>query len=154
MKYVLGMDCGTTNCKAVIISEEGRTVAEAACPNRFIRPEQGYHEQDADEWWRNAVRLFRSLREQAGSRIMERVAGICVSSHTVSMLPVDDRGKPLRNAITYQDERSYGELRYIVDKIGRERPSGTHMRGECLSALAWIPAGRIWQEAFLKERQR
>lgn len=141
MKYVLGMDCGTTNCKAVIISEEGRTVAEAACPNRFIRPEQGYHEQDANEWWRNAVRLFRSLREQAGSRIMERVAGICVSSHTVSMLPVDDKGYPLRNAITYQDERSYGELRYIVDKIGRERFAEI-VGGQ--PSVAFLPNKLLW----------
>lgn len=121
MEYVLGMDCGTTNSKAVLVSGAGEKVAEAACPNRFIRPEPGRHEQDAETWWGDAVRLFHALSKQAGSEVMERIAGICVSSHTVSMLPVDDGGRPLRHAITYQDGRSHRELRRILDRIGRER---------------------------------
>lgn len=34
--YLLGMDCGTTNIKAVIIGEDGTVAAEASRPNCFI----------------------------------------------------------------------------------------------------------------------
>ena len=34
--YLLGMDCGTTNIKAVILGEDGTTVAEASRPSRFL----------------------------------------------------------------------------------------------------------------------
>lgn len=148
MKYVLGMDCGTTNIKAVIVSEAGEKMAEATYPNRFISPRPGYREQDANQWWKDAVRLFGNLREQAGSRVMENIAGISVSSHTVSMLAVDMDGNPLRNAITYQDGRSYEELRYIVDRIGEKR-FGEIVGGQ--PSMAFLPNKLLWYRIYEPE---
>ena len=36
--YLLGMDCGTTNIKAIILGEDGSVVAEASRPSRFLSP--------------------------------------------------------------------------------------------------------------------
>lgn len=117
--YLLGMDCGTTNIKAVLLGEDG-VVAEASRPNRFISPGPGMQEQDARQWWNSAAEIFRDLRARAGGA-MANLKGICVSSHTVSLLPLDEHGEPLRNALTYQDTRSAGELQEILDAIGRDR---------------------------------
>lgn len=119
--YLLGMDCGTTNIKAIILGEDGTVVAEASRPSKFMNPGPNMQEQDANEWWSNTVEIFRSLTEQAGHDIVKRIRGISVSSHTVTMLPVDAEGNPLRNAMTYQDDRSAEELHYIVDTIGFDR---------------------------------
>ena len=119
--YLLGMDCGTTNIKAVIMAEDGTVAAEAARPSRFSNPGPDMQEQDAKEWWANTVEIFRQITEQAGEDVVKRIRGISISSHTVTLLPVDVQGRPLRNAITYQDGRSANELHYIVDKIGFER---------------------------------
>lgn len=119
--YLLGMDCGTTNIKAIILGEDGTVVAEASRPSKFMNPGTNMQEQDANEWWSNTVEIFRSLTEQAGHDIVKRIRGISVSSHTVTMLPVDAEGNPLRNAMTYQDNRSAEELHYIVDTIGFDR---------------------------------
>ncbi len=119
--YLLGMDCGTTNIKAIILGEDGTVVAEASRPSKFMNPGPNMQEQDANEWWSNTVEIFRSLTEQAGHDIVKRIRGISVSSHTVTMLPVDVEGNPLRNAMTYQDNRSAEELHYIVDTIGFDR---------------------------------
>lgn len=119
--YLLGMDCGTTNIKAIILGEDGTVVAEASRPSKFMNPGPNMQEQDANEWWSNTVEIFRSLTEQAGHDIVKRIRGISVSSHTVTMLPVDAEGNPLRNAMTYQDNRSEEELHYIVDTIGFDR---------------------------------
>lgn len=119
--YLLGMDCGTTNIKAIILGEDGTVVAEASRPSKFMSPGPNMQEQDANEWWNNTVEIFRSLTEQAGHDIVKRIRGISVSSHTVTMLPVDSEGNPLRNAMTYQDNRSAEELHYIVDTIGFDR---------------------------------
>lgn len=118
--YLLGMDCGTTNIKAVIIGEDGTVAAQASLPNRFISPGPGMQEQDANQWWEHSVELFRSLCAEAGPEIVRRIRGIGISSHTVSMLPVDENGIPLRNALTYQDTRSAGELACILDAMGTE----------------------------------
>lgn len=118
--YLLGMDCGTTNIKAVILGEDGSLVAQASRPNCFISPGPGMQEQDATVWWKNSVEIFRSLCDQAGEKVVRCIRGICISSHTVSMLPVDAQGTPLRNAMTYQDSRSAAELQEILDTVGRE----------------------------------
>jgi len=120
-RYVLGMDCGTTNIKAIILSDAGEIIAEASRPSRPIYPGLGMHEQNADEWWKSAADIFKDLLIQAGFEKAQKIEGICISSHTVSMLPVDKDGKPLRNALIYQDERSNNELHEILDKVGRER---------------------------------
>ena len=49
--YLIGMDCGTTNIKAIIIGEDGKVIAEASRPSRFLSPGPNQHEQDANGWW-------------------------------------------------------------------------------------------------------
>ncbi len=139
--YLLGMDCGTTNMKAVILSEDGTVAAEAQCPSRFLSPGPGMHEQDARDWWENAVRIFRELTEQAGPEAAGRIRGICVSSHTVSMLPVDEKGEPLRNAITYQDVRSSREFSELLEAVGEERFNRI-IGGK--PSIAFLPNKLLW----------
>ncbi len=115
------MDCGTTNIKAVIISDAGEIVAEASRPSTPLYPGLGMHEQDANDWWKNASDIFKDLMIQAGPEKSKKLKGICISSHTVSMLPVDKDGNVLRNALIYQDERSNPELHDIMHIVGRER---------------------------------
>ncbi len=119
--YLLGMDCGTTNIKAVILGEDGTVAAEASRPSKFLSPGPNMQEQDARDWWANTVDIFRSLTSQAGSDVVKRIRGISISSHTVSMLPVDAEGNPVRTAMTYQDNRSAAELHAIVAAVGFER---------------------------------
>ena len=119
--YLLGMDCGTTNIKAIILGDDGVKVAEASSPSRFISPGPNMQEQDANDWWRQTVEIFQSLSQQAGRDVVKKLRGISISSHTVSMLPVDEFGTPLRNAMTYQDSRAGAEMDEIVGKIGFDR---------------------------------
>lgn len=139
--YLLGMDCGTTNIKAIIMAEDGTVAAEASRPSRFMTPGPNMQEQDANEWWSNTVDIFRSLTEKAGPDIVKRIRGISVSSHTVTMLPVDAEGNPLRNALTYQDNRSAGELHYIIEKIGFDRFVEI-VGGQ--PAVAFLPNKLLW----------
>ena len=74
--YLLGMDCGTTNLKAIILGEDGTVVAEASRPSTFMDLKSDMREQDANEWWNNTVEIFKSLVEQAGYDIVKRIRGI------------------------------------------------------------------------------
>ena len=139
--YLLGMDCGTTNIKAIILGDDGVTVAEASRPSRFITPGPNMQEQDANDWWRQTKEIFRSLAEQAGSSIVKKIRGISISSHTVTMLPVDENGNPLRNAMTYQDNRSSAELQEIVDYVGFDKFVNI-VGGQ--PAVAFLPCKILW----------
>ena len=147
--YILGMDCGTTNIKAIILGEDGKRVAEASRPSRFISPGSNMQEQDANEWWHNTCDIFNSLAQQAGQETVKRIRGLCISSHTVTMLPVDKNGVPLRNAMTYQDNRSAEELHYIVDQMGFDKFVNT-VGGQ--PAVAFLPCKILWFKRHEPER--
>lgn len=152
--YLIGMDCGTTNIKAVILGEDGKIVAEESRPSKFICLGPNMAEQDPNEWWENAVDIFRGLTKQAGEDVVKKIKGIAISSHTVSMLPLDENGNPLRNALTYQDGRSSEELNFILDTIGFDRFVNI-VGGQ--PAVAFLPNKILWfknhePELFAKTR--
>lgn len=120
-QYVIGMDCGTSNMKAIILDNTGEVLAEESRPVTSINLGNGAVEQNPDEWWKNAVSIFRGLMRKIGENRKERVSALAISSHTVTMLPLDENKRPLRNALTCQDGRSGKEMHRIVNQIGKER---------------------------------
>lgn len=120
-RYVIGMDCGTSNMKAIILDDLGMIVAEESRPVTSINIGNGAVEQNPDEWWENAVSIFRGLMENIGNDKKKRICALAISSHTVTMLPLDENRSPLRNALTCQDGRSGKEMYKIVNQIGKER---------------------------------
>lgn len=147
-KYLLGMDCGTTNIKAIILREDGKVVSEASRPSKFINPGPNMQEQDANEWWSNTIDIFKTLTSKVGEEAVKNIKGICISSHTVSMLPLDKNGNPLRNAMTYQDNRSAEELHYIVEKLGFDNFVKT-VGGQ--PAVAFLPNKILWFKKYEPE---
>ena len=140
-EYVIGMDCGTTNIKAVALRNDGVIAARESLPNVTISPGPLMREQDPEMLWENAAKIFSSLAATLGSDQMSRVRGISISSHTVSLLPVDIHGKPLRNAIIYQDSRSSDELARILEKTGREKYINI-VGGQ--PSTAFLPGKLLW----------
>ncbi len=116
--YLLGMDLGTTNIKAIILDENGNVCASASQANHLIFPGTNMVEQDPEEWWKNAVTILKEVTDKAGKDVVSKIRGICISSQTVTMLPVDKDGNPLRNALIWMDSRSANELAYIIDTLG------------------------------------
>ena len=57
--YLLGMDLGTTNVKAMIMDENGNVAASASRANTLIVPEPNNAEQDANLWWKNTVEILQ-----------------------------------------------------------------------------------------------
>ena len=112
MDTLLGIDLGTTGCKAAIYSPEGDLLGESYLEFTLIKPKPGVVEQDATEWWaltREAIR--RSVR--AASVAGGTVRALSVSSQGISFVPVDERGEPLSNAISWLDTRATTEAEII-----------------------------------------
>ena len=118
--YLIGMDLGTTNIKAILMDETGRVLARAARENHLIFPGQNMVEQSADEWWKNACEIFREITSAVDEAVLKRVRGICISSQTVTLLPVDASGNPLRGAMIWMDTRSAREMHYISMMLGHD----------------------------------
>ncbi len=138
--YLLGIDLGTTNIKGNLMDSDGELIATASRPNTRVEPGHNMVEQDANEWWANAVAILKEITSVAGAEIVSKVKGISISSQVPTLLPVDSEGTPLRNAIIYQDTRADRETAEIIERIGFSRyvsivggqPSVTFLPGKLL----------------------
>jgi len=117
-QYLLGIDIGTLGSKGMIVTAEGHIVAQHFCEHHVIHPQSGWAEHDPEQhWWGDFVRISQALLHKSGLNPKD-IAGICVSGLIPDMLPTDEHGVPLRNAILYSDNRAIAEINYINSITG------------------------------------
>ncbi|GIE94039.1 glycerol kinase GlpK [Paractinoplanes rishiriensis] len=137
MSYVAAIDQGTTSSRCIVFDASGSIVAVAQREHRQIFPRPGWVEHDAEEIW-EAVRAV--VAEAVAGRDLVAV-GITNQRETTL---VWDRatGRPVANAIVWQDTRTDEQLRRFDAAFGekafKERtglPLAPYFAG---SKLAWL----------------
>jgi xylulokinase len=121
MKHYLGVDIGTFETKGVIVDQVGRIVATAARQHQMLVPQPGWAEhRPQEDWWEDFVFVTRKML--AESKIApSSIAAIGTSAIGPCMLPVDQDGAPLMNAVLYGiDTRAAEEIELLTDRIGAE----------------------------------
>ncbi|WP_308917855.1 FGGY-family carbohydrate kinase [Jannaschia sp. LMIT008] len=119
MTYLLGIDIGTYQGKAVLARPDGTVVAQAVRDHRMDVPRPGWAEHDADAvWWDGLVALCRDVLAgvDAGA-----VAALAVSGIGPCVLPVDGDGAPLCPAILYGvDARAGAQIAAMTERLGAD----------------------------------
>jgi xylulokinase len=110
MKYI-GLDVGTSGCKAAVVDGDGTVFANASREYAFETP-NGHIELNPDTVW-NAV---RDVLCTLGPRARD-AAALAVSSIGETLIILDHRDRPLSNGIVYLDNRSAETLPVIAGKI-------------------------------------
>ncbi len=103
---LLGLDLGTTNCKALAVDANGRALVSATMPTP-TRPhsnDPSSPEYDADTLWTGAARLIRQVVEQLEPP--QSIAGLAVASMGEAGVLVDTEGQPLFPILTWHDRRT------------------------------------------------
>lgn len=116
--FVIGVDSSTTSCKAIAWDRQGRALAEGRAAFQLSSPQIGWYEQDAERWWEGFVCALRDLATQLD---LSRAETICLTHQRETFVPVDRDGRPIRNAITWLDERSRPQLADVERLIGKEQ---------------------------------
>jgi len=98
----MGVDIGTSGCKAAVFDEEGRQVALAYREYDVRSPEPGWAELDSDEVM---ARCFEAIREAAGAA-EGRVVALGISSQGEAFAPLDGKGRSLAPALVSSDSRA------------------------------------------------
>ena len=105
-RYVAALDQGTTSSRCLLFDAAGRTVATAQQEHRQITPRPGWVEHDADEILQRSRACIDDALAAAGARPADVAAiGIANQRETV-VLWERESGRPLANAIVWQDVRS------------------------------------------------
>lgn len=104
MDYIIGIDTGTTNTKAVAISTDGKLIAEASRSASFIEAQSpGVREQDPQQLFEAFLDVLTEVRAKT---IQHNLLAIGLSTGMHSLMAVDAMGRPLTNLITWADLRS------------------------------------------------
>ena len=115
--YLIGIDLGTTGCKSMVFDEAGTILGEHYIEYDVIFLPGGGAEQDANIWWDHTVTAVRGAIAQAGIDGSE-VGGLSVSAQGCCFVPVDEKGLPLANAISWYDTRALPEARALYERHG------------------------------------
>ena len=117
--YTLGIDIGTFYSKGVLVDDHGRIAAQAERAHKMIVPRPGWAEHRAEQdWWGDFVWLARRLLAESGVD-PKAIRAVAASAIGPCMLPVDQSGAPLMNAVLYGvDTRASAEIAELNTRIG------------------------------------
>lgn len=115
---LMGLDVGTTGCKASLFEEGGKLLSAAYMEYPMEQPMPGSFELNPQRVWEAVRRVIAD--------VLSAVPGVSVHALSISSLgetvvPVDHDGNVLSNAILYMDLRGLEQASHLERKIGRER---------------------------------
>lgn len=120
----LVFDSGTTNTKAFLFSgRDAKLIASASYPVKTICCGPGIVEQPAETWWSSLVQALRLLQRSERWRKHD-IEAVGISSQGGTFVPLDAGLNPVRNGITWLDNRACTiagsfEKRHMHLKTGR-----------------------------------
>jgi len=117
MKYIAGIDVGTSGVKCIIIDEKGKVVSSATENYPLIIPQDGWSEQNPDDWWNGTkIAMKRAVLESGISN--DDIIALGFSGQMHGLVALDENDKVVRNAILWNDQRTQAECDEIIEKAG------------------------------------
>ncbi len=104
IKYIIGIDIGTTNIKGSLYSSGGDFIASSSSAYESYYPEENYHEQNPDDWVNGFLEVLGKLL--VDNKIKNNLEALSLSTQGGTVIPVDKDFNPLIRAITWLDRRS------------------------------------------------
>jgi xylulokinase len=117
MKYLIGIDLGTTLAKCVIYDEGLNPIAEAEEEMSINFPKPGWAEQDANDFYSISCALIKETLKK--SRISKKdIKGISIDSQMGGIMAIDRNYNPVTYYDTPLDGRSAEENKYMHKSFG------------------------------------
>jgi xylulokinase len=141
MKYVIGVDLGTSAVKILLVDQEGNVVQEVSKDYPLIQEKTGYSEQDPKEWVNQTRAGLSELLQKFGGN-PEDIEGLSFSGQMHGLVLLDENREVLRNAILWNDTRTTAQCREIYNQVGEERlleiTKNPALEGFTLPKLLWV----------------
>ena len=115
--YFLGIDVSTTASKALVIDQEGHVVASHSKEYALKTPYPLWAEQNPDDWWEATSHSIQQVLKKVSP---ESIASIGLTGQMHGLVSLDKKGKPLRPAILWNDQRSNAECEEITEQLGSD----------------------------------
>ncbi|WP_046507195.1 glycerol kinase GlpK [Streptomyces odonnellii] len=120
-KFVAAIDQGTTSSRCIIFSHDGAIVAVDQSEHRQIFPKPGWVEHDATEIWSKVQGVVAGALTKAGLRADQLSALGITNQRETTVLWDRATGRPVHNAIVWQDTRTAALCRELGGEDGQDR---------------------------------
>jgi glycerol kinase len=140
--YIGALDQGTTSTRFIIFDRSGRTISMAQKEHKQIYPRPGWVEHDPEEIWRNTQEVINTALKERELKSRD-LAAIGITNQRETTVVWDRKtGRPVYNAIVWQDTRVAGHVVELEQKGGHDRyraktglPLSTYFSG---LKISWI----------------
>ncbi len=106
MEYILALDQGTTSSRAILYDRDGAIHGLAQRELQQIYPHPGWVEHDPEEIWASQISVAVEALSRADSRPRD-IAALGITNQRETTIVWDRAtGKPVYNAIVWQDRRT------------------------------------------------
>ena len=141
MRYVIGIDVGTSGTKTVLFDELGKVIASATVEYPMYQPQNGYAEQDPADWYNAAISTIKTVITKSGISNKD-IVGIGLSGQMHGLVMLDAEGKVLRRSIIWCDQRTQKQCDEITEIIGKEKlmelTMSPALTGFTASKILWV----------------
>ncbi len=141
MKYVLGIDLGTSGTKTVLFNQEGKGICSATVEYPLYQPHNGWAEQEPADWYNAAVSTIRTVLTGSGVD-REDVVALGISGQMHGLVMLDENNEVIRPSIIWADQRTAKECEEITEKVGYENliriTANPALTGFTLSKIIWV----------------
>lgn len=143
--WILGIDLGTTACKALVVDAQACVLARGSATYTTYAPQPDWSEQEPEEVWRGLRQAVHQALHMPGIDA-QRIAALSISAAMHSLLPLDKDGRPLSRCWTWADRRAQPQAQRLRQACDVHKQ---YLRTGCpLQPLYW-PARLLW----LREQQ-
>src|SRR4051812_31008702 len=119
-QLIAAIDQGATSTRCILFNRAG-PVAGAQQEHRQISPRPGWVEHDAAEIWERTQAVVSGAMEKAGAKAGD-VAAVGIANQRETVVAWDrTTGRPLCNAIVWQDTRTKEICDQLAEEGGQDR---------------------------------
>ena len=141
MKYVIGIDLGTSGTKTVLFDQMGNTIASHTVEYPMYQPQNGWAEQNPVDWWNASVETLKYVVAESNVDKAD-IVGIGISGQMHGLVMLDEENHVIRNSIIWCDQRTAEECEEIECLVGRERliqiTANPALTGFTASKIMWV----------------
>lgn len=141
MKYLIGVDLGTSATKTVLFDENLQVIASASEEYPLYQPQNGWAEQNPEDWYKASLHTIQAILAKVKIN-PEDIAGIGLSGQMHGLVMLDEDNQVIRPSIIWCDQRTAKECEEITEKVGAKRlieiTANPALTGFTASKILWV----------------
>ncbi len=141
MRYVIGIDLGTSGTKTVLFDEKGTVISSMTIEYPMYQPQNGYAEQEPSDWYNAAINTIKGVIEKSGVS-PDDIVGVGLSGQMHGLVMLDENNNVIRRPIIWCDQRTADEVEEMNRKVGREKlmeiTANPALTGWTAAKILWV----------------